>query len=291
MTLPVNAVGRQPAATFGLMATVVFLHAHPDDECLTTGGTMARLAAEGHRVVLVTATDGARGEVPDGLLADGETLAGRRAGEVEASARALGVAALRLLGYPDSGMVGTDGNAAPGAFCNVAVDDAAARLAQLLQEEGADVLVAYDDHGGYGHPDHIQVHRVGVRAGELAGTPSVYEATIDRDRVVQMINAATEAAATAATAGGTPGPGMADIPDIGEDSEFGVRATDVTTRLDVGASVGPKREAMRCHRSQIADDTFWLTMPDEQFQAAFSEEQYIHRGVPGGSTETQFDLG
>src|SRR5215211_2439491 len=100
------------------MATVVFLHAHPDDECLTTGGTMARLAAEGHRVVLVTATDGALGECPEGLLGSGETLIERRAAELRCSAEALSVSRLHLLGYGDSGMVGTEGNASPGAFCN-----------------------------------------------------------------------------------------------------------------------------------------------------------------------------
>jgi LmbE family N-acetylglucosaminyl deacetylase len=154
-------------------------------------------------------------------------------------------------------------------------------LADILAEEAASVLVVYDDHGGYGHPDHIQVHRVGVRAGELAGTPNVYEATIDRDRVVRMIRENPVPA-------GDDGP---ELPDITEDSDFGVRAAEVTTRLDVGDQVRAKRAAMRCHRSQIPDDTFWLMMPDEQFALAFSEEDYIHRGVPEGTAETSFELG
>ncbi len=260
------------------MATAVFFHAHPDDECILTGGTMAQLAADGHRVVLVAATRGEQGEVPEGFLADGEPLGERRTRELQASAEVLGVSRLEFLEYRDSGMMGTPTNDAEDCFWQADREMAAARLAAILEEETAAVLVVYDDHGGYGHPDHIQVHRVGVRAGELAATPHVYEATIDRDRVARMIRESPV----------IDGP---DMPDITEDSDFGVRAAAVTTRVDVSGQVLDKRRAMRCHRSQIADDTFWLMMPDEQFAVAFCEEDFIHRGVPAGTTETQLDLG
>jgi LmbE family N-acetylglucosaminyl deacetylase len=258
------------------MATVAFFHAHPDDECILTGGTMAQLAAAGHRVVLVVATRGELGEVAAGFLADGETLGQRRTREQQAAAEVLGVSRLEFLGYQDSGMMGESTNDAPDCFWQADLDEAATRLAAILTAEAAAVLVVYDDHGGYGHPDHIQVHRVGVRAAELAGTPEVYEATIDRDRVARLILAS----------GGLDG-----APDITEESDFGVRESDVTTRTDVADFVGAKRQAMRCHRSQIPDDAFWLTMPDEQFQVAFSEEQYIHRGAPVGSAESCLQLG
>lgn len=261
------------------MATVVFFHAHPDDECILTGGTMAKLAASDHRVVLVAATRGEQGEVAAGFLADGETLGQRRTRELQASAEVLGVRRLEFLGYRDSGMMGEPTNEAEDCFWQADVDRAASRLAAILAEEAPAVLVVYDDHGGYGHPDHIQVHRVGVRAAELAGTTAVYEATIDRDRVARMIRESP------------PVEGSAEMPDITEESDFGVRASQVTTRVDVSDHVLAKRQAMRCHRSQIADDTFWLTMPDEQFQAAFSEEQYIHRGLPNGHTESALQLG
>jgi len=257
------------------MATVVFLHAHPDDECLTTGGTMARLGAEGHRVVLVTATDGALGEVPDGLLAEGETLAGRRAREVQASADALGVASLHLLGYPDSGMAGTDGNATAGAFCTVAVDEAAARLADLLEEEGADVLVAYDEHGGYGHPDHIQVHRVGVRAADLAGTPSLYQATINRDVVLRFMEQAVEAGA--APAGDERGPSPEEMATIG------LPESEITTVVDVAGFIPAKQTAMRCHETQVGDMSFFLGMPDEMFRQAFAQEWFVRMRAPEGA--------
>ena len=261
------------------MATAVFFHAHPDDECILTGGTMAQLAAAGHRVVLVVATKGEQGEVAPGFLAEGETLGERRTEEMQAAAEVLGVSRLEFLGYKDSGMMGTPTNDAVGSFWQADVEEAAQRLASILTDEAASVVVAYDDHGGYGHPDHIQVHRVGVRAGELAATPAVYEATIDRDRMARLIREAS------AIEGGP------DLPDIDENSNFGVPASQVTTRVDVTDQVAAKRQAMRCHRSQIPEDTFWLTMPDEQFLVAFCEEHYTHRGAPAGAAETQLDLG
>ena len=136
------------------MGTLVCLHAHPDDECISTGGTIARAAAEGHRVVLVVATNGDHGEVPADL-APGETLVERRRKETMASAETLGVHRVEWLGYEDSGMTGWSQNANVGAFMNADVDDAASRLARILTEEHADVLTCYDWHGGYGHPDHV----------------------------------------------------------------------------------------------------------------------------------------
>jgi len=253
------------------MATAVFFHAHPDDECLTTGGTMARLAAEGHRVVLVTATDGALGEVPDGLLADGETLAARRSRELEASAQALGVASVHQLGYPDSGMVGTEGNAVPEAFWNADVDEVATRLARLLEEEGADVLVVYDQNGGYGHPDHIQVHRVGVRAADLAGTTSLYQVTVNRDAILGFM-------AEAAELGTALGEGTVPTPE--EMAKIGLPASEISTTVDVGGFLPAKLAAMRCHETQIGDMTFFLTMPDEPFRQGFSQEWYVRMRAP-----------
>src|ERR687897_2378773 len=157
------------------MATLVAFHAHPDDETLTQGGSIAKAVDEGHRVVIVYATGGEKGEVPDGLLAPGESLTERRVAEAERSAAALGTARLVWLGYLDSGMEGTPDNDDPASFWRADVDEAAERLAAVLQEEDADVLTIYDENGNYGHPDHVQVHRVGARAAELAGTPRALE--------------------------------------------------------------------------------------------------------------------
>ena len=153
------------------MGVLVVLHAHPDDEAIATGGSMARAHAEGHRVVLVVATGGEHGEVPDDL-AEGETLADRRRAETERSAAVLGVDRIVWLGYTDSGMTGWAENENPRSFWMADLDEAAERVATVLRDEQADALTIYDWHGGYGHPDHVQVHRVGKRAAELvAGDP------------------------------------------------------------------------------------------------------------------------
>jgi LmbE family N-acetylglucosaminyl deacetylase len=168
------------------MVTAVFFHAHPDDESIATAGTMAQMAAAGHRVVLITATRGELGEVPDGYLDPGETLAERRALELDAACAVLGVARHEYLGYGDSGMEGEDSNNDPGSFWQADVEEAAERLAAVLRAEGAEVLTAYDERGNYGHPDHIQVHRVGLRAAELAGVPRVFMATVNRDHLLRL---------------------------------------------------------------------------------------------------------
>jgi LmbE family N-acetylglucosaminyl deacetylase len=241
----------------------VCFHAHPDDEVFTTGGVMRLAADAGHRVVLVTATDGALGEVPDGLLAPGERLADRRRQELETSARALGVHRLEMLGYQDSGMAGTPENARAEAFCNVDVEVAASLLAKVLLEEGADVLTVYDPHGNYGHPDHIQVHVVGVRAAEIAGVTQVYEATVNRDQMTRLMASNPEWA------------GESTPPDV---SEFGLPESEITTVVDVRAAMTAKRAAMAAHESQVGDFGPFLAMPAEQVEAAFGQESFRRHG-------------
>jgi LmbE family N-acetylglucosaminyl deacetylase len=250
------------------VATVVFFHAHPDDECMATAGTMAQLTSEGHRVVLVTATDGAQGEVPDGFLDPGEDLASRRRQELEKSCEVLGVERLELLGYGDSGMIGTPANDDPDCFWQTDVEGAAERLAAILREEEAEVLTCYDEHGGYGHPDHIQVHRVGLRAAELAGVPRCYMSTINRDRVVELISAAREL-----------GLDLGGPEEDFDPQEFGVEEARITTEIDVSGFLELKRRAMEAHASQIRPDTFPLSLPPEAFGAAFGTEWYMRVGA------------
>ena len=257
------------------MATLVTFHAHPDDECIATGGVMAKAAEAGHRVVLVTATRGEHGEVDDGFLDEGEALWERRVRETEASAEILGASRVAFLGYVDSGMMGTPTNDAPDAFWQADVEEAAARLAAILREENADILTVYDDHGLYGHPDHIQVHRVGHRAAELAGTKKVYESTMDRDELAEMMREGREQGA--------------EIPDDAPqdvDPNFGVPGHMITTRVDVTKWSDRKREAMVAHASQISDQSFFLAMPPEQFARVFGVERFILAGAPPGTVET-----
>ena len=266
------------------MATLVSFHAHPDDETTSTGGTIARAVADGHRVVLVFGTHGEEGEPVEGVLADGEELWQRRIVEARRSADVLGATRVEFLGYRDSGMMGEPANDHPDSLWQADVDEAAERLAAILRDEGADVLTVYDDHGNYGHPDHIQVHRVGVRAADLAGVDRVFAATMNRDRFREMRNAMSEE--EIADAGLTEE--MAEIdgqldeegaPDIDENT-FGEPEANITHAVDVAAYVATKRAAMQAHESQIAPDSFFLKMPEDIFAMAFGTEWYIDLARP-----------
>ncbi|GLZ28920.1 GlcNAc-PI de-N-acetylase [Lentzea sp. NBRC 105346] len=253
------------------MATLVTFHAHPDDECIQTGGVMRKAFEAGHRVVLVVATRGEVGEVPDGFLDDGEELWERRVTETHEAAKILGVSRVEFLGYKDSGMMGEPTNDGPGTFWTADVEEAARKLAAILEEEQAEALTIYDDNGGYGHPDHIQVHRVGLRAAELAGTPAVYQATVNRDlALTHMKDAGIE------------------LPDPPE--SFGKPAAELTARVDVRDVLEHKRAAMRAHASQISEESFFLAMPDEAFAVAFGTEWFIRAGHGPGITETSLAL-
>jgi len=280
------------------MATLVCFHAHPDDEAITTGGSMARASDEGHRVVLVVATNGDFGEVPDDL-ADGETLVDRRRKELMRSAEVLGIHRVVWLGYRDSGMTGWEQNADPESFMQADVDEAAERLAAILREEQAHVLTTYDWHGNYGHPDHVKVHTVGHRAAELAGTPEVFEATMNRDHVARMMAMAAELGMTtpppsdpakrndAAPEGVTDGeplrPEDFDPNAPADDGNpFGMAEAELTHAVDVSAWVARKRESIACHRSQVSDSSFFLQMPEQAFNAGFGTEWFIKRGQAPG---------
>jgi LmbE family N-acetylglucosaminyl deacetylase len=255
------------------MSTLVAFHAHPDDECITTGGTLAKAVDDGHRVVLVYATRGEVGEAPDGILAPDESLVERRRREVMASADALGVHRVEFLGYRDSGMQGTADNEHPAAFWQADVGEAAERLAAILRDESADVLIAYDENGNYGHPDHVQVHRVGVAAAERAGTEHVLEATMSRERVRDFIDQMV--ASGAAT--------RDDVPDLDDpDQPFGMPEDVITTRVDVRPWAERKRAAMAAHETQVGDLGPFLSMPLEVFREAMGTEFFIRRGVPAG---------
>lgn len=262
------------------MGTLIALHAHPDDEAISTGGTMARASDEGHRVVLIVATNGDHGEVPDDL-ADGETLVDRRRSETDRSAEALGIHRVAWLDYSDSGMTGWEQNSDEGSFHQADLDDAARRVLAVIESEYQDdtILTCYDWHGTYGHPDHVKVHHVGHRAAELAaeaGLPvRLMEATANRDAMAAMIEATREAGIEF------------DTPDSDEDGDFDPNAgaddgnpfgepeSVLTLAVDVGDQVGRKRAAIAAHASQVSDSSFFTRMPDELFRLAFGTEWFI----------------
>ncbi|QPP07994.1 PIG-L family deacetylase [Streptomyces bathyalis] len=215
------------------MPTLIALHAHPDDEVLLTGGTLARAAAEGHRVVVVVATDGLMGETPEGEEPP-------RMGELRASAAVLGVARVVHLGYADSGH-GRELYPDPPdriRFVRADTEEAARRLAAVLREEVADVLLSYDANGGYGHRDHVKVHHVGKRAAELAETPRVLEATMPREvfgRLMRLVR-------------------LLRVP-VRYDPEWLSRIycsrSDITHAIDVRRYARQKQAALAAHRSEV----------------------------------------
>ncbi len=219
--------------------TMVAFHAHPDDEALLTAGTMARAAAEGHRVVLVLATDGGAGLAGAELSRDGN-LGDRRLEEARRSAAALGVARVEWLGYADSGSGPEPEPDSPGAtrFCRAPLEEAAERLAAILRTERADLLLSYDASGGYGHRDHKRVHVVGARAAEIARTPRVLEATVPRDTVVRAVRAL-----------GRVYRFPQEFDPTSFERAFSARS-EITHRINVRRYAGAKRAAMRAHASQ-----------------------------------------
>jgi LmbE family N-acetylglucosaminyl deacetylase len=253
----------------GVGFTLVSFHAHPDDEALYTGGTLARAVAEGHRVLVVVATDGAAGLAS--RQAAGERLADVRLEELRRSARALGGVELRTLGYDDSGLDGLAGRDGS-AFARSEVEPAAERLAEILIAESADVLTVYDPAGGYGHPDHAQVRKVGVRAAEIAATRVVLEATVDRDSLVSTTRILRSLRLVPAGWG----------PQVFE-SAYTPRAL-ITHRVDVRDYYPQKRAAMAAHASQATADSgdrtiaAFLRLPGFVFRQVFGHEWFVEIG-------------
>jgi len=249
------------------VATLVFFHAHPDDESIGTGGTIAKAVHLGHRVVVVVATNGELGAEPEGLLRPGESLRDRRLAETVEAARILGVHRLEFLGYRDSGMMGTATNADRDCFWAADIDAAAGRLAAILLGEGADMLTIYDETGVTGHPDHIQVHRVGLRAAARAGVAEVLEGTMSRSQAACLIRHAT----------GGGGGGDAVSLDVDLDA-FGTPDELITDRIDVTAFLDVKRRAMAAHASQISETSLFLSLPPAAFEEVWGYECCIRRG-------------
>jgi LmbE family N-acetylglucosaminyl deacetylase len=246
------------------VATVAFVHAHPDDEAIFSGGTIARLVEAGHRVVLVVATGGELGIAATGV----SHLGAHRRAEADAAAAALGVDALYFLGHHDSGMAGDPSNVAPGSFWSAEVPDAAARLQAALADEGVDALVVYDAAGIYGHPDHVQAHRVGLLAAELGGVDCVYEMTVDREYLHFVETHLVEEAALAG--------------DLGlAGSRIGSASVEIDLTVDVRAHLAAKRAAMAAHASQLPEHAPVFGLDDGRFAEVYGWEWFLRRGPRG----------
>ncbi|MFZ2625912.1 MAG: PIG-L family deacetylase [Propionibacterium sp.] len=265
------------------MATWVFLHAHPDDESSQTAGTMSIAHDRGDRVVDVIATDGTLGMAAEDLR-PGETVADRRRSELAAAAEVIGIDRVEWLGHKDSGMAGWESNRDPLAFCNADLDAVAARVAGILREEGADVLVSYDPDGGYGHPDHIMVHKVGAAAAALVGGGlRVLECSFNRDMRAQLLALAVEL--------GVADEGFFSETPGDETPQFGSPESELRWAVDLPEQiVRRKHDALACHASQTSDAGFFLGLPMELFTAMLGTE-YYREPADQGALEHRWPLG
>ena len=260
--------------------TLMAVHAHPDDEVMGTGGLIARCAAEGIRTVLVTCTNGEQGDDSGGVKPgepghDAAEVAERRLAELRESAGLLGIGHLELLGYRDSGMDGWAANDDPEAFANVSTAEAAGRLAGLMERYRPQVVVTYDENGGYGHPDHIQAHRIALAAAGKSGVPDkLYYTAIPRSGIKQMFESVREAGVEI---------------DFDPPEDFGTPDELITSVVDVSAHVEAKRKALQAHASQ-GENIFLLRLPEEMQQAAFSFETFVRHYSRVAAPEKEEDL-
>ena len=264
--------------------TLMAVHAHPDDEATGTGGVLARAAAEGIRTVLVTCTDGRCGDGPAGVKPgdpghDPEAVIQLRRRELAQSCAALNISDLELLDYADSGMMGWPTNHSPGSFWSTPVDEAAGRLAKLLRHYRPDVVVTYDENGFYGHPDHIQAHRVTMAALSATDLPAkVYWTTAPRSKMVEFGALMRELGADWDEAAEGE-----QLPEIGLPDE------QITTWVDTTEFGGQKFDALAAHASQ-GENIFFLRMGKERFIELMGVETFVRIQDPTGSPVPETDL-
>jgi LmbE family N-acetylglucosaminyl deacetylase len=296
---------------------LLLVHAHPDDECFATGGLIARTIAEGRRVDLVTCTGGEEGEIHDPDLDPAEAaprLREIRREELECSVRALGGGALRLhlLGYRDSGMMGTPSNDRADVFWRADLDEAVGRLVRIVREARPAVMVSYDENGNYGHPDHINAHRIAMgawdaaadshrypEAGQAHPVAKFYETAFNRETFLGLmlemrhrglelpwdfgdaLDKADEAAAAAGVGDLNPtnvevlrqvADAMAAGAEPGE--AWGTPDAAISTRVDITPYLRQKHAAMDCHRTQRQDFGWLLGMPLDLVDRALSTEYF-----------------
>jgi LmbE family N-acetylglucosaminyl deacetylase len=303
--------------------TLMTVHAHPDDETIGTGGTMAKTVEAGRRVVLVTCTRGEMGEivVPDMDTPDNHRRLGEiRAGELEAAMGALGVTEWENLGYRDSDMMGRAGNRDPRSFWQADLDEAARRLVWLIRRYQPDVITTYNDFGGYGHPDHIRSHEVTVRAFPRAGDPAWYPEQLAPEHggggpsvedgglapwsPAKLYEQAIPASVRTAIrdqmeAIGKPNPWAppadATPEQLAEFEAFQARLLvpdeSITTWVDIsGSPMEKKWAAMKAHRTQLADDFFFLAVGLDGWREHWSREAFVLRESRVESARPEDDL-
>ncbi|HVL53496.1 MAG TPA: PIG-L family deacetylase [Vitreimonas sp.] len=279
--------------------TLMTVHAHPDDETISTGGVMARAVAEGRRVVLVTCTDGAMGEIviPDRDTAEEHRrLGATRAFELEAAMADLGVTEWENLGYRDSDMMGRPGNLDPRSFWQADLDEAIGRLVWLVRRYRPHVMTTYNDFGGYGHPDHIRTHFVAVGAFERAGDPTAYPRQLENDpdlspwQPLKLYETAIPASVRTTMRDRLSEIGQRWFNEPGDDATDSERAeyeawvakvlvpdARVTTWVDIGDQLERKFSALRRHATQMAPDNPFLVLGVDGWRDFWPSEAFVLR--------------
>ncbi len=279
--------------------TFMTVHAHPDDECLGTGGCLVRYREEGIHTVLVTATHGEEGEIVAPDMDPDEVrpkLGDVRLEELRCACETLGVGANYVLGYRDSGMADTPANHHPESFAQANPYEATGRLVQLMRETRPQVVTCYNEYGGYGHPDHIQVNRVTVAAFHAAGDPArypefglapwqpqkLYYTSYPRSYILMRYEVMRD------MGDDTP----LDRPDFNP-NRVGTPDEQITTRVDVGPYMQRKTAALRCHRTQVPPDWWYFRIPLEVLRDKFNEEMFIRvvSHVPTEASEADLFAG
>jgi N-acetyl-1-D-myo-inositol-2-amino-2-deoxy-alpha-D-glucopyranoside deacetylase len=261
--------------------TLMAVHAHPDDEIFGTGGVFARAADEGMRTVLVVSTGGEEGEirVPGRDTPEEHArLAQIRAEELRRSADVLGIEQVQFLGYRDSGMLGTPANENPENFLNSDRDEAVGRVVRLIREVRPDVLVTYDERGGYGHPDHVTAHEVTTAGVEAAADPDRYpELGLPVWSVPKFYNSVNPRSVWTWIGQQMVERGIAPEPEESDYDYESYMAPDevITTRVDVSPYVARKKAALMQHETQISSDDWLNRMPEDLMDTLLSTESFI----------------
>ena len=247
-------------SSLGAMAdpALLFVHAHPDDECILTGATLAKARSVGYRTVVVYGTRGDAGQTNADL--EGEPLGDRRVREAEAACAELGVARVEWLPYSDSGMAEAESNGDPGAFSNADPAMVATQIAELVAAESIGAVVGYDANGTYGHPDHVQVHHVARESARVLGADWSLDATYNREY-------------------------LAGLPDSDGslDPTFAAAEADLTHFVQGREWFDAKASALRHHSSQLPQDWDEQRPPADWFAARFSTEWFIASSPTGAS--------
>jgi N-acetyl-1-D-myo-inositol-2-amino-2-deoxy-alpha-D-glucopyranoside deacetylase len=255
--------------------SLMAIYAHPDDEAFGTGATISRYTSEGVKVYLVSATRGEVGEISDPALATPETLGCVREDELRCAAETMGVTQLIFLDYRDSGMVGTPENRDPRAFINASAEEVVPRLVSIIRSLRPEVIMTFEPNGGYGHPDHIAIHKHTMTAFHAAADPTCYPelgaawqvkrlfyTAIPRSFFEDMRQQMIEL--------------KLDTKDLGgfDDPQLGWPDEAVNVRMDVAHSVESKWQALQCHRTQFGPGNLFRRLPEDRVKKLMSREYF-----------------